>query len=195
MSVFIHSYIFRTASTPSVLASPGSPPVEQVPVTLPKQTVELQAAVYRTFATNLIKVPKKQRKTLLEKIVSPQDLNKFRGTSTVAKDLQFDRRTVISLGKRHPSKKHLKFVTAKQNIISFLTRPDHSITLPGKKDTVTIRKVKHQRVQLTEYLHILHKKYNSEFPSEKVGFTYFSAVRRQHKYILPVKCNNTNVCL
>ena len=73
------------------------------------------------------------------------------------------------------SKKTL-FKEAKQKILEFLKRPDHSVTLPGKKDTLAIHNEKNQRVQLMEFLHVLHKLYNQEFPGFNVGNTLFTEV-------------------
>ena len=54
-------------------------------------------------------------------------------------------------------------------------------------DTVTIKKKKHQKIQLTEFLYVLHMQYNNAAgPEHRVGFSYFCG---------PVLPNNTNVCL
>jgi hypothetical protein len=155
----------------------------------------VQAALYQSFVDNMMKQPKAKRKAILQQITTSQDMKKIRGTSVLARDLKIDRRTLTNLRKPSASKKKLYFEEAEKHVLTFLTRPEHSYVMPGKKDTITLKGVKHQRIQLTEFLDILHKQYNAEFPMQKVGLTFFSGVRREHRYISLVKCNNVNVCL
>ena len=57
-------------------------------------------------------------------------------------------------------------------VLAFLKKAEHSITLLGKKDTVTIKKKKHQKIQLTEFLYVLHTQYNeAACPEHRVGFS------------------------
>ena len=83
----------------------------------------------------------------------------------------------------------------KKSVSEYLIRPEHSITLPGKRDVLIIRKKKHQKIQLTEFIHIVHQNYNGEFPHQKVSRAFFSRIRQKEvPYVLPVSCHNTSVC-
>lgn len=60
---------------------------------------------------------------------------------------------------------------------------------------ITVKKVKYQKIQLTDLLHVLHKLYNVEHPSSKVSLSFFNGVRLASTFLLPVSCRNTSVCL
>ena len=117
-------------------------------------------------------------------------------TSHFAKDVGVDRRTLTCRHQqKQPSQHTVKYKDRRSLVIEFLKRPEFSITLPGEKDTVTIKKKKHQKVILREFLHILHRLYNAENPEKLVSIYFFCKVRREERYIKPLKYMDTNQCL
>lgn len=152
-------------------------------------------ALYHKFVDNLRSLPKTERKSILNKLTSEDQLKKVRGASVLAHDLKMDRRHLVSGNPSRMTARQKFYKIAETEIVEFLKRPENSITLPGKKDVITIKKKKHQKIQLVEFLHILHQKYNEQFPTKMVSFAYFAKVRQMHQYILPVACHNPKVCL
>ena len=154
-----------------------------------------QITLYQSFVGNLRLMPKSKRTEVLKEISSPAELKELRVTSQLGKDVNLDRRSLVKLKKRGKSKRVGKYVKRSKLIVDFLKRPENSICLPGKKDTVTIKKKKLQKYVLIEFLHVLHTKFNKEFPEHAVSLDFFRKVRRQAHYIKVVACNNTEVCL
>ena len=153
-----------------------------------------KAELYDTVVDNLRRMSRSERLRFLKSVTSPEELKVKRLTSQLAKDVKVDRRSLFS-GPRKVSTRAVEFRGRRELVIEFLKRPEHSYTLPGKKDTVTVKKVKHQKVILTEFTDHLHKIYNEQHPSHTVSRTFFNNVRRVEKYIKIVKFNNTSVCL
>ena len=177
---------------PAAVDSPVRP---AAPTVTPSPRTIKKLALYDTFMRNIKGMKKSARRQLLTQITTVEEVKQVRGASLLARDLELDRRSLLS----PPAKKTKRQETYDEAgvlVLAFLKKAEHSITLPGKKDTVTIKKKKHQKIQLTEFLYVLHKQYNEAArPEHRVGFSYFCGVRRANRYVLPVQCNNTNVCL
>lgn len=170
----------ESQETPSMSASPSK---------------QKKVKMYDTLVKNIKNFRSvKSRKKVLQDITSPKQLSAFRVMKQLSIDVALDRRTLANRAAEE-TKKSALYKERREAIRTFLMRPEYSITLPGKKDTVTIKKVKHQKIQLTEFLDVLHQKFNLEYPAEAVSMSFFASVRRSAPYILPVSCRNTTVCL
>ena len=102
-----------------------------------------KAELYDTVVDNLRRMSRSERLRFLKSVTSPEELKVKRLTSQLAKDVKVDRRSLFS-GPRKVSTRAVEFRGRRELVIEFLKRPEHSYTLPGKKDTVTVKKVKHQ---------------------------------------------------
>ena len=150
--------------------------------------------LYDTWRWGVLDMAFSAKAQLVKTVFSPERLRQCRLTAQLAEDTGLSRRCLLS-GPRKVRKNTAASMGLEDRIIEFLKRPEHSYTLPGKKDTVTMSKVKHQKVILTEFTDTLHALFKEEYPTLTCGRTTFNDVRRRHKYIKTVKFNNTRVCL
>ena len=140
------------------------------------QTDQKKVKIYDCFVKNIKEIKNvKSRKKILQDITSPNELSLLRAMKQLSCDVKLDRRTVTKKPTQE-TKSSAEYKDRRQAIRTFLERPEHSITLPGKKDTITIKKVKHQKIQLTEFLDVLHQKFNRENPERTVSKSFFSSV-------------------
>ena len=158
------------------------------------------ADMYDSVTTGIRVLPRTVRLRVSGKFVNHRKIKQRRLTSRLSKDLGVDRRSLKeSRGPRKVSDYQVSFNQQKRDIIRFLCSPEHSYTLPGKKDTVTVgqgpNRKKVQKVVLTEILSVLHDMYLKQYPGRTCCQAFFNKVRRQAKYIKCVACNNTLVCL
>ncbi|KAH3834240.1 hypothetical protein DPMN_107560 [Dreissena polymorpha] len=128
-----------------------------------------------------------KRKSIKVTVSTIEIVKKYWQMKSLGKLLQKDRRTL-----NVKPKKIILTSELKMKVQSFLEREDNSVTMPGKKDTVS--KDKKQKKMLTDYLHNLHAKSCLENPGVKISRSRFSHMRPQH--VLPVNfCNrNTYLC-
>ncbi|KAH3808925.1 hypothetical protein DPMN_137287 [Dreissena polymorpha] len=98
-----------------------------------------------------------KRKSIKVTVSTIEIVKKYRQMKALGKLLQKDRRTL-----NVKPKKIILTSKLKMKVQSFLEREDNSVTMPGKKDTVS--KDKKQKKILTDYLHILHAKFCLENP-------------------------------
>ena len=115
-----------------------------------------------------------QRVTLLKK------LKERRVTSQLAKDVGLDRRSISSVDKG-PVMWLKKSENRKERVLAFLQLPDHSVTLAGKKDTMTVNCKKKQKVVLTQFLNPLNEEYNKQNSEKLVSLSFFRNIRRKAK--------------
>lgn len=149
---------------------------------------------YNTLTEKMKTLPTNERVMFVQQVASPTELKEQRITSQLAKDIGLDRRALATVN-RGPLLRLEKSDNRKERVLSFLVLPEYSITLAGKKDTVTVKGVKKQKVVLTQFLKTLHAEYNQLNPDKLVSLSFFSSVRRFAKFIKPLSYHSTAVCL
>ena len=149
---------------------------------------------YNTLTKKLKTHPTKARVALVHRVTSPRKLKQRRITSQLARDVSLDRRSISSVHKG-PVLRFEKSENRKERVLTFLQLPDHSVTLAGKKDTVTVNGKKKQKVILTQFLKPLHEEYNKQNPDKLVSLSFFKKVRGKAKFIKTLNYQNTSVCL
>ena len=178
-----------------VVCSPVPTPVGNgTPVVNPVTEGVTQLKVYKTIMESVKLMDPRPRIKLLKSLSDPGDLTTQRLATQLAKDAGVDRRTLVAPAPL-PTTDKVKYDRRRELVLAFLIRPEHSYTMPGKKDTKTIKKKKHGKVVLCEFMHELHRQYLEEYPDEPIGLTFFQNVRVDHPYIILVtECSKT-VCL
>ncbi|XP_022078608.1 uncharacterized protein LOC127533326 [Acanthochromis polyacanthus] len=83
-----------------------------------------------------------------------------------------------------------KIYGKRESVKEFLTRDENSRLLPGKKDTISLNKVKEQRRVLVKSLKELHKEYCQE--AGKLSYRQF--VRLRPFYVTEPKSRDRNTC-
>ena len=78
-------------------------------------------------------------------------------------------------------------------ISSFYERDDNSRLCPGKKDTITRKKIKKQKRLLSESIKTLHMKFCFERPEVKVSYPAFCKLRPF--WVVNPKMSDVNTCL
>ena len=153
-----------------------------------------RAVAYTTLTEKLKTLPTTDRVKVVQQMTSPSKLKKQRITSQLAKDVGLDRRS-ITVDHRGQVSRLVKSENRKEQVLAFLQLPDHSVTLAGKKDTVTVNGEKKQKVILTQFLKPLHQEYNDSHPDQLVSLSFFTNVRRKAKFIKTLNYHSTAVCL
>ncbi|CAH0547039.1 unnamed protein product [Brassicogethes aeneus] len=112
-----------------------------------------------------------------------------------------------SIVSRHILKKHLKsqinhvkkrqlrtqqMMSIRRQIENFFLEDENTIPAPGKRDTITKRKITKQKRYLTTTLKILYKKYVDQLKS-KISFSTFCRLRPF--YVLKPRVSNRDTCL
>ena len=151
--------------------------------------------VYKTLTAGMRSLPRRARLQLLKSVASPTKLKEGRLVSQLAQDAGVNRRSLTSPPTVVKTDRTLAAERRNRLIVEFLCDPEHSTTLPGIKDTVTINKIKYQKVILLEFTAQLHQKFCDWYPEQACCLSTFRKVRRANKYIKPVKYNTTSVCL
>ena len=143
---------------------------------------------------NIRKLPKRQRSALMKKILPPLSLKRHRLASAASRLVLLHRRT-LSTVRSTVTITRLVRTERHRRVVEFLCNPEHSTTMPGKKDTLTRFGVKHQLVYLNEYLYVLLGLYNDQNPGHSCQLTQFQMIRRLNPWIRPVMCSSTAICL
>ena len=152
--------------------------------------------LYNQMTFGIRALPRMSRMRVLRRFTCAVKLKRSRLTSRLARDTGLDRRALLTGRRaRNLSEFHRMYKAQKKDIIAFLVSPEHSYTLPGKKETVTVDRVKYQRVVLTEFIAPLHKMYLERYPGRNCSVTHFNQVRRSVGYIKSVSHSDTQVCL
>ena len=149
---------------------------------------------YDAVIDKVRKLPKNKRIKVVQQVTSPAKLKRLRVTSQLARDIRLDRRAISSIN-QGPVKRYAKSIRVKQGVLAFLQLPEHSITLPGKKDTVTVKKKNKQKGVLTQFTAPLHKAYNQQNPEQQCSISFFRSVRRQSRFIKPLDYGTNLLCL
>lgn len=151
--------------------------------------------------------PSQYPKLVKELLVNDVLVTSFNSQTTIDKKTVSEKKigrylsTRLSIDRRHWIRKR-KTISARQllsnetktKIISFLTRPDNSTCLPGKKDALKIKiKVKAQVYILSDYLKNLFNKYIMENPRSACKFSTFCKARP--RYVRIAKYNSRTTCL
>ena len=159
-----------------------------------RQAVKL----YLALSSGLRILPRMTRLRVTRKFTSSSKLKSSRLTTRLSKDLRLDRRSLLQGGRRRKvSDQQRAYYEQRDDIINFLSEPEHSYTLPGKRDSVRVGNKRYQKVILTEFLSVLRDLYIKRYPSRKgkCSQSFFNGVRKEARWILPVRYNNTQICL
>ena len=78
-------------------------------------------------------------------------------------------------------------------IRTFYERDDNSRLMPGKRDTVTLKKLKKQKRLLSDRMAILHAKFRYEHSEIDVGYTTFC--RHRPFWVVVPKLENRDTCM
>ena len=97
-----------------------------------------EKALCNVVKDNLNKLTHKARRKILIQISSLGDIQTLCGIYNFSRDLKMDRGTPM---KTLDTRKKVKHDTHRNAILGFHRRPDNSIIMPEKKDTVTMFKV------------------------------------------------------
>lgn len=81
----------------------------------------------------------------------------------------------------------------KEAISSFFERDDNSRMMPGKRDTITRKKIKKQKRLLSDNMKILHAKFLYENPQVKLTYSSFCSLRPY--WVVTPKLTDRNTCL
>ena len=162
--------------------------------------LEADSVKYQIFASGVRSLRGVVRSRLARKFSARDKLKKGKVLTRFCLDIGVDPRSLKPKDTTKVSPACSDREEKVNHIIDFLCRPEHSYTLPGKKDVVTVRKAgepnkKVQKVVLTDLLSVLHDMYKSQYPERKVGLTTFKRVRKDAQFIKCVQCNNTRICL
>ena len=107
-------------------------------------------------------------------MTSPAKLKRLRVTSRFATDTRLDRQGYIIYQSRTSQCKRLKKANSlRQRELAFLQLPEHCITLPGKKDTVTVNKIKRQKMVLGRRIPLLLTKSKGRRWCWEEGYHYY----------------------
>ena len=159
-----------------------------------KQSKGEKIKLYKLMTKKIRRLPINRRINLAQKLTSPKKLKVNRVAKRFATDLGLDPRSVRTINKGR-LQRTAKSEANKQRVLAFLQLPDHSVVLPGKRDTVTIQGKKVQKVVLLQFLAPLWREYNTLHPANKVGITFFKQVRKNAKFIKLLRYHKTAVCL
>ena len=135
---------------------------------------------YNTLTEKLRTLPTNERVAMVQRVTLLKKLKERRVTSQLAKDVGLDRRSISSVNKG-PVMWPKKSENRKERVLAFLQLPDHSVTLAGKKDTMTVNCKKKQKVVLTQFLNPLNEEYNKQNPEKLVSLSFFRNIRRKAK--------------
>lgn len=91
------------------------------------------------------------------------------------------------------AKRYLEANKKRQAVISFLEKDESSRLCAGKKETVTMKKCKKQRRLLNDTMETLHKKFTSQHPEMKLGYSAFC--KHRPFWILSPTASGRNTCL
>lgn len=135
-------------------------------------------------------------KSKISKIIfQSSKLKNSRLHAALSRALKVDRRTGISRKTERSVNKKDHFQKVKDRVLDWFKDPENSSCLPGKKDVVVVKGVKHQKYLLQDYLSILHRKFLQENPDITVSFSTFTAVRRQAPWIKLLGTRAKDTCL
>lgn len=81
----------------------------------------------------------------------------------------------------------------RRDVTEFLERDEYSRLLPGKKDTITVKKNKRQKGYLNDNMLNLHKAFCFEKADVKISYTTFCRLRPF--WIVPPKVTDRDTCL
>ena len=120
----------------------------------------------------------KELKTLprksVKRLFSSPHIKKIRCASSLQQITGLNRNCGHTCKTMTQSARNRRSVRQTSSIVKFLIRSDNSTCLPGKKDVIIVGKKKEQKYVLTDYLHLLHRKYIQEnASSEAIGLSFF----------------------
>lgn len=138
----------------------------------------------------------KNKKETIMRVISGKIVKKYRMNFMLSKMTGIDRRHARSTKKNIEIKKKPRLDALRRQIQSdihtFMLREDNSRVLPGKKDSVTVNKEKHQKHVLNDYLHNLHVKFCAE---NNYSVSLATFCRNRPQYVALVNFASRNVCL
>lgn len=154
-----------------------------------------KVAGYDVIFEGIRDLPPKERKRILEAIAPKEKLAKEQILSKVARDANLHRNTLYHVNQGQKVKRERR-ERKRAAVLAFATDPEVSITQPGKRDTVTMDGVKHQKVLLLYYLKDLRREYNRRCdPELQVDYTTFCKFIKKAKYIVRLRNVKREVCL
>lgn len=88
-----------------------------------------------------------------------------------------------------------KILRAKKLVSEFLTQDDNSRLCPGKRDTITFKKIKKQKRYLNDSLKNLYFKFKRNYPAKKMSYATFCKFRPFWVLQPKVKDRSTCTCI
>jgi hypothetical protein len=137
----------------------------------------------------------KKKSIITKALIASDRLKKNRSITALGRALGVHRQLGVRRCQKRLCIKRATYSKLENTVLEFLKRPDNSVCMPGKKDTLTIHKVKHQMYVLSDYLHILYRTFLIEKPGVKMSYLFFSGVRAKYRYIKLVGYQSMNSCL
>ena len=135
------------------------------------------------------------KRSLAKTLFSSSKVKKSRCISALSRAINVDWRVTKKYGTGKKEHQKSAFEQRKERVLQWFLLPENSVCMPGKKDYLVRKGVKHQRYVLQDYLAILHRQYIQQNPDLPVSFDVFKRVRRQHPWIGLVGSNKKDRCL
>ena len=136
-----------------------------------------------------------KKSSVMRSLLRSTKIKDSRNVSQLAKELGVSR----YFGEKSTRAKRLwrrdNYAALEMKVLRFLKRPDNAACMPGKKDTLTIKKTKHQVYILHDYMHVLHLKFVNENPTDNCSYSFFAGVRSKYRYIKLISHSPMNMCL
>ena len=133
----------------------------------------------------------KKKKRTSDPIILSGSISEYRCISSISR---------TGIGRRKLKfaniKRKVKLMSLRYNadIEQFLERSDNSTTLPGKRDTKTVKKEVKQKHVLNDYMMNLYEKYKFENPGIKMSRTCFYKLRPSHVILADFANRRTCLC-
>nr|CAI5849387.1 unnamed protein product [Callosobruchus analis] len=97
----------------------------------------------------------------------------------------------------YPKRKEKQFdriwTEVQRRVRKFYENDDSSRICPGKKETITFKKVKKQKRYLNYSLKDLHTKFCSTYPQTKISYSFFCRMRPF--WVVPLNVKDRDTCL
>nr|CAI5839648.1 unnamed protein product [Callosobruchus analis] len=115
------------------------------------------------------------------------------------KKYRFQEKLKMLIPKRllYPKRKEKQFdriwTEVRRRVRKFYENDDSSRICPGKKETITFKKVKKHKIYLNYSLKELHTKFCSTYPQTKISYSFFCRMRPF--WVVPLNVKDRDTCL
>ncbi len=158
-------------------------------------TIKKQLNMGNAVLSEIRNLTPSKKSSVMRSLLRSAKIKGSRSVSRLAKELGVSRYFAEKSSRAKRLWRRENYAALEMKVLRFLKRPDNAACMPGKKDTLTIKKTKHQVYILHDYMHVLHSKFVHENPADNCSYSFFAGVRSKYRYIKLISHSPMNMCL